>query len=192
MTLEDYKKIIRENLDDYRYYHSLCVADEAKRLAIKYGENQEKAFLAGLLHDITKNYSKEEHLKVFERFDIILTEQERNSEKLWHAITGSAYVKHILFIDDNDIISAIRYHTTARKNMSLLEKIVYLADFTSADRKYPDVDIMRQLVDISLEKAMEYSLKYTIKSLKTKGFVPHSDTMSAYYEITQKLKSEEI
>lgn len=192
MTVEKYKNILRENLDDYRYNHSLCVADEAKRLAQMYGANQEKAYLAGLLHDITKNYSEEEHLKVVKLFDIILSELEKSSEKLWHAITGSAYVKNLLGICDAEIVNAIRYHTTARAKMCLLEKIIYVADFTSADRKYPDVNVMRELVDISLDKAMEYALKYTIDSLKNKGICPHPDTLSAYSEISEKLKSEEI
>ena len=104
------KSIIREKLDDYRYNHSLCVADEARRLAAKYGSDVDKAYVAGLLHDITKNFSYEEHLKLIDDFGIILSDVEKNSTKLWHAITGSVYVEKILQIDDENIVSAIRYH----------------------------------------------------------------------------------
>ena len=191
MDFEKYKQIIREKLDDYRFNHSICVADEAVRLSKLYGANEENAYLAGLLHDITKNYSADEHLKIFEKFDIILTDSEKGSEKLWHAISGSAYAKNVLNITNLDVINAIKYHTTARANMSLLEKIVYLADFTSADRNYPDVNVMRSLVNISIEKAMQYSLLYTINSLKEKGLTPHPDTIAAYNEINAKLRFKE-
>ncbi len=192
MSFENFKEIIREKLDDYRYNHSVCVANEAERLAKLYNADVNKAYLAGLLHDITKNYSSLEHLKIFEKFDIILTNSEKKAEKLWHAISGAIYVQKELNIQDSDIIGAIRYHTTAKAGMSKLEKIVYLADFTSADRTYPDVSVMRSLVDVSLEKAMQYSLNYTINSLKDKCLAPHPDTVAAYNEICQILSVKEI
>lgn len=183
MDFNSYKQIIRERLDDYRYNHSICVAEEARRLALIYNIDVDKAYLAGLLHDITKNFSAEEHLKIFSRFDIILTDIEKSSEKLWHAISGAAYVNNILKVNDNDIVSAIRYHTTAKNNMTLFEKIIYLADFTSADRNYPDVSVMRKLVDKSIKDAMLYSLNYTINDLKDKNKAVHPDTLAAYNEI---------
>lgn len=174
------KMLLSQMLDEYRYKHSLCVAEEAVRLADKYGADREKANFAGLLHDITKNYSCEEHLKIFNTFDIILSDVERASDKLWHAISGSVYIKEYLNVRDADIINAIRYHTTAKQNMSLLEKVIYVADFTSSDRNYPDVDVMRKLSDKSLEEAMTYALKYTIGELLEKGAAVHPDTLNAY------------
>ncbi len=183
MNFDNYKIIIREMLDDYRYNHSICVAEEAKRLALLYNVDADDAYLAGLLHDITKNLKSEEHLQIFGKFDIMLTDIEKESEKLWHAISGAAYVKNVLNIYDENIVSAIRYHTTAKTNMTLFEKIIYLADFTSADRDYPDVSVMRKLVDTSIKDAMLYSLNYTINDLKSKNRVVHPDTLSAYKEI---------
>ena len=188
MTIDEYKKIIRELLDDYRYHHSLCVAEEAVRLSAIYGGDSNKAYLAGLLHDITKNFSMEEHLQIIEKFDIILSDIEKKSTNLWHPITGSVYADKVLNIDDQEIVSAIRYHTTAKADMSLLEKIIYLADFTSADRTYKDVGVMRELVDQSLEKAMLYALEYTINKLKTEGHEVHPDTLNACNEIRNKIK----
>lgn len=178
----EYKKILQERLAPKRYHHSLCVADEAVRLAKKYGGDTEKAYLAGLLHDITKNASEEEHLHIFREFDIMLNDVEKNAEKLWHAISGAAYIEHILGINDTEIITAVRYHTTARKNMTQLEKILYLADFTSADRDYDDVYIMRQKLEISMEAALRYALSYTINDLVSRYKPLHLDTVEAYNE----------
>ncbi len=183
MDVCELKKVIRERLDDYRYNHSLCVADEAVRLAELYGGDKDRAYIAGLLHDITKNDTEFEHLLNFSKFDIILTDIEKCSQKLWHAISGAGYVENILQINDLEILDAIRYHTTARAGMTKLEKIVYLADFTSADRKYDDVDVMRGLVQVSMEKAMIYALGYTITELVSKECAIHPDTIAAYNEL---------
>lgn len=184
----EYKALLKQRLTDKRYYHSLCVADEAMRLAIKYGADPETAYLAGLLHDITKNASKEEHFEIFEQYKIPLSEIEKNAEKLWHAISGAAYVKYKLEISNREITDAIRYHTTAKAKMSLQAKILYLADFTSADRDYNDVDILRKLVDISLEDAFEYALAYSVCDLVNLRKAVHPDTVEAYNETVMKGK----
>lgn len=186
MDYNKYKDILKERLNEKRYFHSLCVADEAKRLAILYGVDAEKAFFAGLLHDITKNATENEQLQMFEEFGIIADSITKNSHKLWHAVTGAAYIKNILGITDEEVLSAVRYHTTAKRGMSLLEKILYLADFTSADRDYEDVDVMRKKVDISLDDAMRYALCYTIKELADKQVAIHPDTFEAYNEIMEE------
>ena len=177
---KEYKQLLKKRLNESRYLHSLAVADEALRLAREYGADEQKAYLAGLLHDITKNAPKEEHLNIFETFGIILTNIEKNAHKLWHAISGANYVKYILLIDDEEIYDAIRYHTTAKAGMSLLSKILYLADYTSADRDYEDVDVIRELVDMSLEDAYLYALKYSITDLAENGRAIHPDTFEAF------------
>ena len=189
MSIEEYKKILEEKLTSKRNFHSLCVADEAKRLAEKFGADSEKAYLAGLLHDITKNLPEKEHLKIFEAFGIMLTDIEKNAFKLWHSISGCAYLENVLDIKDSEILSAIRYHTTAKEDMSLLQKVLYIADFTSKDRDYDDVDVMRKLADESLEAAMIYALKYTINELCEKNAAIHPDTFGAYNQLM--LRNEE-
>ena len=188
MDYEKIKEILRERLTEKRYIHSLCVADEAKRLALRYGADSEKAYLAGLLHDITKTASKEQQLLFFSQFGIMLDEITKSSEKLWHAVTGAGYIENVLKITDSQILSAVRYHTTAKAGMTTFEKILYLADFTSADRDYPDVDVMRQKVDKSMEEAMEYALSYTINELVEKRCQIHSDTFMAYNDIIKRGK----
>ncbi len=179
----EYKEILKKRLNPKRYNHSLCVANEAVRLAQKYGGDCDKAYLAGLLHDITKNDSPEEHLHIFSEFGIMLNDVENNAEKLWHAISGAAYIENILGLDDKEIITAVRYHTTAREDMTQLEKLLYLADFTSADRDYEDIDIMRQKVEISMEEALTYALSYTINDLVSRGKPLHIDTVNAYNQV---------
>lgn len=182
----EFKEILQKRLTQKRYNHSLCVADEAVRLAQKYGGDTEKAYLAGMLHDITKNATAEEHLHIFTKFGIMLNDIEKNAEKLWHAISGAAFIKHELGIVDDEIITAVRYHTTARANMTQLDKILYLADFTSADRDYDDIDIMREKVEISMEAALNYALSYTINDLVSRGKPLHLDTINAYNENASK------
>ena len=176
----EYKKILQKRLTPKRYNHSLCVADEAVRLSLKYGGDPDKAYLSGLLHDITKNATEQEHLQIFSEFGIMLNDIEKNAEKLWHAISGAAYIEHVLGINDEEIITAVRYHTTAREDMTQLEKLLYLADFTSADRDYDDIDIMREKVEISMEAALDYALSYTINDLVSRGKPLHLDTVKAY------------
>ena len=185
-VIDEYKAFLKTRLNEKRYIHSLAVASEAQRLAEKYGADPYKAYFAGLLHDITKNSTQAEHLQIMDAFGIILTDVEKNAEKLWHAITGAAYVKHFLGVDDKEVINAIRYHTTAKADMSKLQTVLYLADFTSSDRDYPDVNVMRGLVDKSADEALEYALKYTINELLEKKAAIHPDTVAAYNEVVLK------
>ena len=188
MTVEDYRELLKGRLDEKRYHHSLCVADEARRLAEKYGGDPDKMYLAGLLHDCTKRMPDDEQLQLFGRFGIILTDVEKASPQIWHAISGSLFVKESLGICDDDIISAIRYHTTGRLGMTLSQKIVYLADLTSADRNYPDVGDIRRLSNVGLNEAIFAVLKFTVNNMSGKGLPLHPDTLDAYNELAVKFK----
>ncbi len=181
----EYVEILKERLTEKRFFHSLAVAKEALRLAEKYGGDTKKSFLAGLLHDICKDDEPNLQLQLLNEFGIMLGGVEKNARKLWHAIVGAAYIKERLNLNDSEIISAVRYHTTARANMTLLQKILYLADFTSEDRDYPGVDDMRKAVDVSLEHAMFEALEFTVVDLVEKGMPVHSDTMEAYQEVVK-------
>ena len=172
-----------KNLSEHRRIHSLNVSKEAVRFAEKYGGDVEKARLAGLLHDVTKETNNERQLQIIENGGIILSEAERKSPKLWHAISGACYVRDVIGIDDEDIFNAIRYHTTARAGMSLLEKIVFLADFTSAERDYPDIDVIRKYAEVSLEDGMLYGIKFTVSRLRERGVLVSPDALAAYNEI---------
>ncbi len=187
MKTEDYIKILEKRLTPYRFIHSLAVADEAKRLAEKYGEDADRAYLAGLLHDIMKDAPKSEQLEAIEKSGYKMNEVELAEPRLWHAIAGACYIESEGLSADSEIISAVRCHTTGKPSMTLLEKILYIADFTSAEREYDGVEIMRTAADESLEIAMFEGARFSINSVLLKcGFV-HVDSILMYNELSLKL-----
>lgn len=181
----EYDKLLRSRLDDYRYIHSLGVAKSAKELAALYGADEEKAYTAGLLHDVMKNASPDEQLQIMEKADIILSPCEKLNQKLWHAIAGAAFLKTELNITDEEIISAVRWHTTGKAGMTTLEKTVYLADFISEDRTYPDVDEVRRLAHISLERAIVYTQKYCIQKLLSQNMIIDPSSVECYNDLVR-------
>ncbi len=185
-TDEQIIAILRRRLKSKRFEHSLAVAEEAVRLAARYGVDTAKARTAGLLHDIMKNTPPADQLQVLDHFGVRMSAVERGAEKLYHAMSGAAFAEFVLGVTDRDILNAVRYHTTARAAMSSLEQVLYLADFTSADRDYDDVDVMRRLVDVSMEAAMAYALSYTIKDLVKKQKPIHPDTVAAFNDVMMK------
>lgn len=178
--INEYKALIKNRLSQPRYNHSLNVADSAVYLAEKYGADCEKAYIAGILHDVMKEEKLEVQRELIESDGSKMTSTELAVPSVYHQMSGAVYCKKVLGIDDDKIIGAIRFHTTGKADMTLLEKVVYTADFISAERNYPDVDIMRKLADESLEKAMLYSLKYTIGNLTEREIPIHPDTLNCY------------
>ena len=188
---DEFIALLKGKLNEDRFIHSMGVADTAVRLAEKFGGDKDKAYIAGLLHDVMKNETAEEQLKIMKKDGIILSQAERNNPKLWHAMSGAAFIKLVLGITDPDIVNAVRYHTTGRAGMSLLEKIIYTADFISPERNYPDVDVMRSLSFESLDKGDLYSLQFSLKKLSESKLVIHTDSVDFYNELVIKLKDAE-
>lgn len=177
---EKYEKLIKDTLSEYRFTHSMNVAKRARELAKIYHLDEEKAYLAGILHDVTKetDYSLQE--KYMDNLGIIPTELEKSNKLVYHQVSGACYVKSVLGIDDDEIFGAIRYHTTGHADMTDFEMLVYLADLTSAERSYPDVDKVRELADRSLTDAMLYATRFTITDLANKNRLIHPDTLFCY------------
>ena len=190
MDITPYQKIIRPLLGDYRYRHSINVSEAARDLAERYGADADKAQLAGILHDITKDMPKKEQKALLDRFWVRLSPVEAHAPKLWHAISGAAYLRNMLHIEDPEILDAVRYHTTGRAGMSLLEKIIFTADFISADRDYDGVGKFRKLARRDLSAAMEAELSYTIIDLAQQGVAIHPDTVAAFNEVALQLLEE--
>ena len=181
--MTDYVELIKMRLDSYRFRHSLCVADCAKKLARQYGCDEKKAYTAGILHDVMKNTSPDEQLAFLEEHGVELNGIERSNPKLYHAISGAYYVKDVLNVEDEDIFNAIRFHTTGRAGMSLLEKVIFIADFVSDDRCYNGIDEIRDAAWKSLEKAMMIGLDFTIKEIVGKRQTLHPDSVNLYNEL---------
>lgn len=180
---DEFKTLLSGRLKEKRYIHSLNVADSAVYLAEKYGGDKDKAYIAGLLHDVTKNEIPDNQLQMLTDNGIILSQTELNNPKLWHAMSGAVYAEKVLGITDKEILGAIRYHTTGKAGMTLLEKIVYIADYISVERDYEDVDVMRELAEESLETAALYALKFSLKSLSKKEKLIHTDSVELYNEL---------
>ncbi|WP_052446840.1 nicotinate-nucleotide adenylyltransferase [Candidatus Soleaferrea massiliensis] len=181
LTVDAYKELLQKKLTPYRYYHSCKVAGMAVRLARHYREDVGKALRAGLLHDIMKDTKGDVQLQIMKKFGI-MTDMVSEIPQLWHSLAGSLYVKHVLEISDEDIIHAVRYHTSARANMSRLEKIIYLADLVSEDRDYKDVKRMREIAFASLEEGMREALLYSVSDLNKKQRAIVGDTREAYQQ----------
>ncbi|MBE6818461.1 MAG: HD domain-containing protein [Ruminococcaceae bacterium] len=178
---------LRSRLLEDRFFHSLNVADMAKELALIYGADPEQAYLAGLVHDCTKNTPAQVQLQIMEQGGMVLTDLERQSPKLWHAMSGSLFIQSEYGIEDAAVISAVRYHTTGKAAMSLLEKIIYIADYTSAERDYPGVEQMRHWAHTDLDKAVFEGAAFTVKKLQKAGLPVHPDTLAAkdYYQSSE-------
>ena len=183
----EFKEILKNRLTEKRYIHSLNVADSAKQLAKLYGYDEEIAYTAGLIHDCCKDTPAGLQLSYMLENGVELSEYELGVAKLYHSICGSVFVKKEFGIDNQDIINAVRYHTTGRKTMSLLEKIIFIADFISDERDYNGVEIMREKAVKSLDEAIVEGLSFTIKDLIDQGRIIHPDTLDAYNDAMMKI-----
>ena len=175
-TEDEIKAVLKNRMNEHRYEHSLNVAKRAAVLAEKYGADAEKARFAGLIHDICKGIPQEEQLTIIEKEGITLDEDTKKSPALWHSIAGAIYCEHELCVTDKDVLNAVRYHTSGRGNMSILEKVVYMADLTSAERNYPDVEYTRNLTDKSLDEGIAYGVRWIAGDLERRGLPKGKDT----------------
>lgn len=181
---------IKRLLTEKRFRHSLNVAYEAMKLAEKYGADAEKAFTAGLLHDIMKDTSFNRQLEIILKSGISLTETELKSPKIWHQISGAVYIRDFLNLKDEDIISAVRYHTTGKANMTLLQKCVYIGDYISADRNYDGVDELRKKAYINLDEVLLVGEQFTILDNVGKKRPISEDSINAYNYLLANLGDE--
>ena len=185
----EFLEILKEKLTPSRLYHSICVAEKAKHLAEIFGADTEKAYTAGLIHDIMRYEPAEEMLKLIdEDAKHKLTDSERKITVTLHAVAGEVYLRTKLGVTDEEILSAVRYHTTGKEKMTLLEKIIYVADLTSEDRDYPDVSKVRETAEESLEKATLRGLSFTIESNAKQNRPIHIDTVKAYNYLAERIE----
>ena len=165
-------------LTEKRIAHVLGCENEAVSLANRWGEDPERAAVAGILHDITKKLSAEEQLKLCEKYGIINDAAEVANPKLLHAKTGAAFARELFGIED-DIYGAIRWHTTGKPDMTLLEKIIYLADFVEPTRDFPGVEELRELCFEDIDAAMAKGLEMSLEFIRSGGAEPYKDSVEA-------------
>lgn len=177
--LNRYRELLRGKLNPRRLFHSECVSECAGVLAERYGASVEKARLAGLLHDVMKNAPANEQLALMPD----ITPLELLNSKVWHQISGEAFLRQNGIVTDEEILGAVRWHTTGKAGMTLLEKIIYVADFISADRDYKDVEVVRRLAYISLEHAILYTSRYTVNKMVSQDLLLHPATVECYNDM---------
>lgn len=191
----DLRNELRGKLKPSRYEHTISVSFLCTALAMRYGFNLDKAELAGLLHDCAKHYGDEEIVKKCRKQDILLTDDELQAPLVLHAKYGAWLAEHKYGIKDEEIISAIRWHTTGKPKMALLDKIVFTADFIEPRRdRAPNLPLVRSLAFIDLDECVYQILSDTLNYLEGKGsFV---DSMSnqayAYYKQIHNEKKGEL
>ena len=161
-----------------RIPHVLGTEQEAVRLAERWGADTEKARIAALLHDCTKKLNMEEQLVLCRKYGIELDALEQKALKLLHAKTGAAVARE-LFGVDNEIYSAIYWHTTGRAEMTMLEKIIYLADYIEPTRNFPGVDALRKACYEDLDKGLLMGLEMSVEEMTAMGNPVHHATIEA-------------
>lgn len=176
MEFEEIEKIVKEKISEKRFYHSRCVAKRCMELASRYDININKAKLVGIVHDMAKELSKEEKIKYAEEKGLQIDEAEYAHPNLLHGkIAGDMAKKMFGFSDD--MVQAIAFHTTGKANMSMLDKILYVADATGDDRSWEDVKHVKDLADKNIDEAVMYLFNMEIKDRVEKNKIIHANTI---------------
>ncbi|MGL5634020.1 MAG: bis(5'-nucleosyl)-tetraphosphatase (symmetrical) YqeK [Sarcina sp.] len=173
------KNYLKENLSDKRYKHVLGVAETSVKLARLYGADEEKAKIAALAHDIAKELSIEKQKEILQTHNFEISYIDEASPQVLHSFVGSVLFAELFDFDDEEVLSAIDFHTTGRGDMSLLEKIIYIADYIEPTRNYPGVEELRKITFEDLDKGVLQGLNNTIKLVVDKNLVIHPLTIEA-------------
>lgn len=179
-----------DSIGEKRLEHSIRVMEEAEKLALVLSVDKKKAGIAGLLHDCGR-YSKESDLlKKTQEFGIILDEIYSENINLLHAHLGSQVARKEYNISDKDILNAIKYHTTGRADMSILEKIVYVADYIEPRRNFEGIEEIRHICyqEKDIDKAIFISIDNTIRYLLDRKSMIHEDTIRARNFLLDQMK----
>lgn len=171
------RRKVDDRLDSHRIAHVIGCESEAVQLANYWGEDAEHAAVAAILHDVTKRLSKEEQLILAAEYGIINDISDMD-EPIYHAFTGAETARAEFGVSD-DIYNAIRWHTTGKPDMTLLEKIIYLADYIEPTRTTPGVDEVRSLAYRDIDEAMALALQNSIDHISEKGKIPHHYSVDA-------------
>lgn len=178
-------KQVQMQMSEARFEHVLGVEQSAIALAKRYGCSVEKASIAALTHDYAKERSADEFRFIIENkgFDLNLL---RWGNAIWHGLVGAYFVEHELGITDHDILEAIRLHTTGAPQMSLLSKIIYVADYIEPGRDFPGVEEARRLAVLDLDQAVAFETKQTLQYLIGKNFPIYPKTIETYNQWVAK------
>lgn len=189
LTNEELRCVSYSMVKAKRIPHIRGTEQTAVQLAVRWGADPEKMRRAAILHDCTKYISKGEHLAICERCNIPLDEMERGAEKLLHSKSGAALARE-MFGQEDEIFTAILYHTTGRGDMSLEEKILYLADYIEPCRNFPEVEEMRALATENLDQAVLMGVRLSIQEMLERNRIVHHNTLEAEASLLKGLAEE--
>lgn len=171
-TIEQIKKGLKKYLSEFRYEHSILVAEEARKIAKHYNQNEEKAYIAGLVHDIAKEFSDEENEKWIKKYNLtgdIYSEEYKN---VIHSFIGALVIKEWYEMEE-EICNAVRNHTIGNISMTELDKIIFVADKIARRVSNPIIEEERKLAYQDINKALELCLKVQEQKLQEKGKKMH-------------------
>ncbi|WKY45837.1 bis(5'-nucleosyl)-tetraphosphatase (symmetrical) YqeK [Eubacteriaceae bacterium ES2] len=182
------KEKIEPRLTPKRLGHTLGVVEVAKKLAVRYHEPIEQVIEAAFLHDCARNLSNGELLKLAEKSDIKIDRVSKSDPSLLHGPVGAVIAQRDYGVCDESVLNAIRYHTTGRKKMTQLDKIIYLADCIEPGRNYKGVIELRDLAVFDLDMAVLEALTNTLKFLLDKGQLIQKQTVTARNDLILQIK----
>ncbi|MGI5891564.1 MAG: bis(5'-nucleosyl)-tetraphosphatase (symmetrical) YqeK [Bacillota bacterium] len=186
-----YKERLARELNERRYEHSLRVAATAKELAEFWGENAQKAELAGLLHDVARGLSVEDYYKIAQEAGIEVTEAEKINPVVLHAPIGAYLLQKEWGIEDEEILEAVAGHTVAGPSMSNFSKIIFLADMIEPGRNWPVLKKIRRLAYLDLNEAMLVSLSAVFDWLRKSGSNIHPFAYRAHEYFRQQVEDRD-
>ena len=170
---------LKRNLSYKRYTHSMKVGHIAEKLAKHYGYDEGKARLAGLIHDCGKEETYENLVGYAKKCGFPVDEQSYKIPEILHGPASVFICRTIFEIEDEDILSSIRYHVTGRENMTIMEKIIFIGDYIEPSRKFEGIETLRALAYENLDTAMLCALDLSILYLIEKKGLLHHDTVDA-------------
>lgn len=185
LSMEDLRCVSASMVKAKRLAHIQGTEETAAGLARRWGTDEDQMRRAAILHDCTKYLTREEHLAICDRYGEELDKLERSAEKLLHAKSGAALAEHI-FGQEAAVCQAIRYHTTARAGMDLLEKLLYIADYMEPNRDFPEVEDLRALAWSDLDGAVAMGAALSIQEMKARDRVVHHNTVEAFLSYSER------
>lgn len=179
IEVDEIKKHLKQTLSEKRYVHSLNTADTAYELAGIFSEDIDKAYISGLVHDCTRELELAVQQSMLKAMDKEVDPITCNISELLHAYSAEYMIRHGYKIEDEAIISAVRFHTTGKEDMALLEKIIFLSDMIEPSRSFPGVEYIRKLSKSNLDLALIEAFDSSIRFLIGKRTVVHPNTVHA-------------
>ena len=180
---------MKENLKESRYIHSFGVEKMATELAKIYGADIEKAAFAGKYHDIAKSFDEDKMNEYILKYGI--DKKYLNNTPLAHSKVAAEILKNEFGVNDEDVLNAVRSHTTGRVDMSLLEEIVYVSDAIEENRNYPELKSLQELARKDLDKACLFIMNFAVEMIIEKGRIVDEDTIVARKFIEERIKRRE-